>query len=133
MLRPNLCVTDVIQQQDETEPTDPQEEISRLQEQLTLQLYTGNLSDKEITRSCGLLNLLDPGDSVMADKGFLVQDLLKEKGCTLNIPPFLESANQFSVAAIQKTEEIAILGFMLSGSSEELRRITCSMQRFLSV
>ncbi|KAL1430172.1 hypothetical protein MTO96_015339 [Rhipicephalus appendiculatus] len=29
-----------------------------------------------------------PGDSVMADKGFKIQDLLSAKGVALNIPPF---------------------------------------------
>ena len=35
-------------------------------------LYT----DKEITRCCGILDLLEGGDSIMADKGFNIQDLL---------------------------------------------------------
>ena len=53
-------------------------------------LYTGSLSDKVITSCSGILELLEPGDAVMADKGFDVEDLLKEKGVVLNIPPFLQ-------------------------------------------
>ena len=34
-------------------------------------LYTGNMSDAEITRLPGLLDLIENGDSVMADKGFI--------------------------------------------------------------
>lgn len=42
-------------------------------------LYPGGLSDREIVEHCGVLKLLDtPGDNVMADKGFLVDDLLEE-------------------------------------------------------
>ncbi|XP_031553526.1 uncharacterized protein LOC116290599 [Actinia tenebrosa] len=70
-------------------------------------LYTVAISDKEITRCCGILDLLEMGDSVMADKGFDVEDLLFEKGVELNIPPFLESQAQFSTKEVQKTKAIA--------------------------
>ena len=52
------------------------------------QLYTGHISDREIFTRSGFLNLpFDRGDSVMADKGFTVVDLLL-LGVFLNIPPF---------------------------------------------
>ena len=35
-----------------------------------------------------LLDMLEEGDGVMADKGFTIADMLEKKGCTLNIPPF---------------------------------------------
>ena len=53
------------------------------------QLYTGHISDREIVTRSGFLNLpFGRGDSVMADKGFTVEDLLP-LGVSLNIPPFL--------------------------------------------
>lgn len=52
-------------------------------------LYAGSISDREIARCGGFLDLLEHGDSIMADKGFNIDDLLKEKGVGLNIPPFL--------------------------------------------
>ena len=55
------------------------------------ELYTGSISDKELTRRCGLLELLEPGDSVMADKGFNIKDDLELVGVKLNIPPFFTS------------------------------------------
>ena len=48
-------------------------------------LYTGSISDKEITRCCGLLDLLENNDSVMADKGFDIEDILHKKKIKLNI------------------------------------------------
>ena len=39
-------------------------------------LYTGSISDKEITKSCGILDLLECNNGVMADKGFNIDDLL---------------------------------------------------------
>ena len=41
------------------------------------QLYTGSISDREIGVRSGLLDLpFEDNDSVMADKGFTIQDLL---------------------------------------------------------
>ena len=36
-------------------------------------LYAGDCSDKAVTNDCGILDLLKPGDSVMADKGFSIE------------------------------------------------------------
>ena len=43
-------------------------------------LYTGSISDKELTKCCGILDLLERNDGVMADKGFNIEDLLRGKG-----------------------------------------------------
>ena len=39
-------------------------------------LYSGSISDKEIESVSGFLQKSNPGDAVMADKGFNIQDLL---------------------------------------------------------
>ncbi|KAF3834173.1 hypothetical protein F7725_025377 [Dissostichus mawsoni] len=51
-------------------------------------LYPGSTSDKEIIRDSGVLQHFKPGDLILADKGFLIQNILPE-GVTVNIPPFL--------------------------------------------
>ena len=53
-------------------------------------LYPGSISDKAIVEQSGLLNHLVPGDMVLADKGFLIQDILPND-VSLNIPPFLNN------------------------------------------
>nr|XP_022344486.1 uncharacterized protein LOC111137338 [Crassostrea virginica] len=50
--------------------------------------WPGRTSDRQITEQSGLLDALEPGDSVMADKGFTIGDLLQKRKCHLNIPPF---------------------------------------------
>jgi len=49
--------------------------------------YGGRVSDKYLTESCGYLKLL-PGDVVIADRGFNVEDSVAYRGATLNIPAF---------------------------------------------
>ncbi|XP_054894424.1 uncharacterized protein LOC129365312 [Poeciliopsis prolifica] len=71
-------------------------------------LYTGCIADKEIKKVSGILPLLELGDEVMADKGFLIQDLLHEVGAKLIIPPF-RHPGQFSKEETEETQTIAQL------------------------
>ncbi|XP_065658624.1 uncharacterized protein LOC136083146 [Hydra vulgaris] len=69
-------------------------------------LYAGRSSDKQITNHCGILKLLEKGDSLMADRGFdIVNDL--PKGISLNIPPFLEGDFQLTLEKELETRRIA--------------------------
>ena len=57
----------------------------------------------------GLLDLpFQEKDSIMADKGFTIQDLLP-LGVSLNIPPFLGSSAQMPAQDVVHTQEIASL------------------------
>lgn len=72
-------------------------------------LYTGCMSDVEITKLSGLLNLLDQGDSIMADKGFVLNKVLEGTGISINTPPFLMSQGQFTLQEVEETQAIAKL------------------------
>jgi len=72
-------------------------------------LYTGSISDKEITKKSGILSFLEEGDMVMADKGFLIKDLLSERQVSLVIPPFLGPSGHFTADEVRKTQAIARL------------------------
>ena len=50
--------------------------------------YEGSISDKEIVCVSDFLDFLNPGDVVMADRGFLIKELLNERLVKLIIPPF---------------------------------------------
>ena len=69
-------------------------------------LYAGRCSDKQITNACGILDLLEEGDTLMADKGFDIASDLPH-GIRLNIPPFLRSNSFLSVKDEATTRKIA--------------------------
>ena len=48
-----------------------------------------------MTNDCGIFNLLEPGDEILADRGFGIEDDLPA-GVSLNLPPFLNDQKQFS-------------------------------------
>ena len=69
-------------------------------------LYGGCISDRQLTILCCILDRLEPGDLIMAGKGFLIADLLQPIGVSLNIPP-LKLSEQFSEAEMLETRRIA--------------------------
>ena len=71
--------------------------------------YEGSISDRRLVELSGLLQLLEPGDEVMADKGFLIQDLLAPIGVRLNVPPLLQSKSQMPTDDVVVTKKIAQL------------------------
>lgn len=68
-------------------------------------LYPGSTSDKEMVRTSGLPELLQAGDLILADKGFLINDIVRA-GVSVNIPLFL-STPQFTSSKIHATKNIA--------------------------
>ena len=68
--------------------------------------YGGSVSDKEIVRNSGVLEKFDAGDLILADKGFLITDLLPT-GVSVNIPSFLSGKQQFTPSEVVRTRNIA--------------------------
>ena len=72
-------------------------------------LFTGSISDRQLTIQSGFLEMLKAipsGRSIMADKGFDIQDLLVKYGLLLNIPPF-KRTTPLQLSDVQKTQTMA--------------------------
>ena len=85
-------------------------------------LYGGHISDKKITESCGILDLLEPGDMVMADGGFDIQHILAAKKVKLNIPPpFMKGKEQLSLEEELETRSIASVRIHVERAIERIK------------
>lgn len=84
------------------------------------ELYPGSTSDKKIVEDCDILNQMVAGDLILADKGFLIKDLLPN-GVSLNIPPFLTTA-QFTDQQVIQTRTIARARIHVERA---IRRVKC--------
>ena len=85
------------------------------------ELYPGSISDKELTRRSGLLDLLESGDSIMADRGFDIEEDLALLGIRLNIPPFLKGKKQLDAKELVETRRIASLRIHVERAMEQLK------------
>jgi hypothetical protein len=84
-------------------------------------LWAGSISDKQITEKSGLLDLCEPGDSIMTDKGFLISDLTTVRGIYLTIPPKKRDRKQLSRRDVEKTRRIANLRMHVERHMERVK------------
>ena len=71
--------------------------------------WGGRASDKHIVQQCGFLDLLDPGDEVMADRGFPIRDELLLRRAKLTMPPAAKGQEQMPKSDVEKTKHVANL------------------------
>ncbi|XP_037521336.1 uncharacterized protein LOC119398571 [Rhipicephalus sanguineus] len=70
-------------------------------------LYGGGTSDRAIVQQSGVLDILEPGDAVMVDKGFKIEDLLP-LGVSRPMPPFrIAGEPQMSRKDVEETRSVA--------------------------
>ncbi|XP_068692761.1 uncharacterized protein [Montipora foliosa] len=69
--------------------------------------WGGRKSDKFLTDNCGILKKLLPGDLVMADRGFTIQDSLIFYRAELAIPAFTRGNYQLDPVDVEGTRGIA--------------------------
>lgn len=69
--------------------------------------YGGRATDGFITNTCGLLDQVRPGDYVLADKGFRMDEEFALRGATLEVPAFVIKKRQLHPLQIEKTRKLA--------------------------
>ncbi|XP_037572316.1 uncharacterized protein LOC119454464 [Dermacentor silvarum] len=83
--------------------------------------YGGRASDRFITSDSGFLKMLTPGDEILADRGFTVNDLLPH-GVKLSLPSFLKGRPQMSCQDVVASRRLARLRVHVERS---IRRLKC--------
>ena len=69
--------------------------------------WGGRVSDLHITENCGLLQNLLPGDLVLADRGFNIQESVSFYCAEVKIPAFTRGKPQLSQMELDTTRELA--------------------------
>lgn len=85
-------------------------------------LYCGNISDKRLTTESGVLDTLQPGDGLMADRGFDIGDDCASRNVCLNIPPFRYGRGQLSACEVVQTRRIASLRIHVERAIGQIKR-----------
>ena len=74
--------------------------------------YPGPISDtcNSMTEKSEILHKLQPGDYIMADKGFTISNnLLQLRGLSLTVPPFRFGNSPFTAKEVETTKVVANL------------------------
>lgn len=69
--------------------------------------FGGSTSDRAVVERSKLVEMCNDHDSVMADRGFTVQDLFARKNVTVNIPSFLKGKSQLPGLTVIKDRKLA--------------------------
>ena len=84
-------------------------------------VFVGSVSDVEIVKKSGFLNLIRANDDVMADRDFNIRHLMLERKAPLNIPAFSKGSN-LSMKAFKRSRRIASVRIDVERA---IRRMKC--------
>ncbi|KAI8484509.1 hypothetical protein Bbelb_377800 [Branchiostoma belcheri] len=83
------------------------EELRNAETQTSCEAWGGRTSDKFLTENCGFLDKLLPGDTVMADRGFTIDESVGLKQGKLVIPAFTKGKAQLDPIYVERSRGIA--------------------------
>ena len=87
-------------------------------------LWGGRASDRHIIQHDGFVTILHPNMSVMADKGFTIDDLLPHD-IDLNIPPRISSKRPMTASEFFSTSHIASVRIIVEMKMEQIKNYKC--------
>ena len=85
-------------------------------------LYEGSVSDVDIFEKCGIIKHIEPGDVLLVDKGFTVEDLLLSRRATIKIPAFLGKRDSLTAEEEMSTRRIAKARIHVERFNERLKK-----------
>ena len=65
------------------------------------------MSDKNLTQQSDFLQYIEPGDTILADRGFNINDDISVHGGTLIIPAFTRGKTQLSQQDVERSKELS--------------------------
>lgn len=71
------------------------------------QAYAGSISDRQVVERSELLKKCESGDSLLADRGFTIQDMFADKNVSARIPTILKGKSQLPGLRVIKDRELA--------------------------
>ena len=69
--------------------------------------WGGRASDKTITQESGFFNRIEPGDVILADRGFAIQDDIAVYGAKLIISSFTRGKKQLSLEDVERSKQLS--------------------------
>lgn len=85
-------------------------------------IYEGSKSDRDIVIDSKFSDILEPGDLVIADRGFLIKDILQRNKVNLNIPPFLSGRERLTPQEEILTKRIARVRIHVERAIERMKK-----------
>lgn len=95
--------------------------------------YGGRANDMLVTTTCNFLDILEPNDLVLADKGFNMHDVFKLRGVDLEIPAFVCKKQQLHPLSVEATRKIANVRIHVERCIGLLRRKYALLHRTIPV
>lgn len=83
--------------------------------------HGGRASDKAITLESGFLDLLEHGDVVLADRGFLIDEEVASRGARLAMPSFTKGKRQLSMRSVEQSRRLAQVRIHVERMMERLK------------